>query len=102
MVVLIKDLTDEVKDITHKISENVKTIMFCTLSHEFRSPLNHINGVFSLMKNEFITSEQLVFLKIAESSIELLRLKIDDMLDFYELETNNFQQEKVKFDVRNQ
>ena len=102
LIVLIKDLTDEVKDITHKISENVKTIMFCTLSHEFRSPLNHINGVFSLMKNEFITSEQLVFLKIAESSIELLRLKIDDMLDFYELETNNFQQEKVKFDVRNQ
>ena len=102
LVVVVKDLSDEVKDITHTISENVKTIMFCTLSHEFRSPLNHINGVFSLMKHNFVLPEQLVLLKIAESSIELLRLKIDDMLDFYELETNNFQPEKIKFDVRNQ
>jgi len=29
----------------HEISEKIKNILFCSISHELRSPLNHINGI---------------------------------------------------------
>lgn len=41
-------------------------------------------------------------MKIAESSTEILKIKIDDILDFYEVESGNFTVEKIQFDVRNQ
>lgn len=46
------------------------------------------------------TKEQKHLIKIANSSTELLKLKVDDMLDFYEAETKNFKPEKKPFDPR--
>jgi len=76
--------------------------MFCSLSHELRSPLNHISGMHSLLKSKLATKEQQHLMKIAESSTELLRVKIDDILDFYEVETSSITIEKIQYDVRNQ
>ena len=41
-------------------------------------------------------------MRIAESSTEILKMKIDDILDFYEVESGNFSTQKLQFDVRNQ
>ena len=41
-------------------------------------------------------------MRIAESSTEILKMKIDDILDFYEVESGNFAVREMKFDVRNQ
>lgn len=56
----------------------------------------------SLLKSILETNEQKGLMKIAESSTELLKIKIDDILDFYEVESGNFTVQKMQFDVRNQ
>lgn len=89
-MVVLNDISEKIHLRASKISEKVKTIMFCSISHELRSPLNHISGIHSLIKSKLTTSEQQQLLKIAESSTELLKIKIDDILDFYEVETSNF------------
>lgn len=78
----------------------MKTIMLCSISHELRSPVNQINGMLSLLQPTLKTSEQQRLLKIANSSNEILRIKISDMLDYYEIETKNFKTEIIKFNPR--
>jgi signal transduction histidine kinase len=56
----------------------------------------------SLLKSKLSHPEQLHLLEIAESSTEMLKLKIDDILDFYELENKTFSLQKVQFDIRQQ
>ena len=101
-MVILSDISERVDLKASQVSEKMKTIMFCSISHELRSPLNHITGVHSLLKAKLATEEQKSLMKIADSSTELLKIKIDDILDFYEVESNNFIIEKLQFDVRNQ
>lgn len=70
--------------------------MLCSLSHELRSPLNQINGVLSLIQPTLKNDEQQKLLKIANSSTEMLKIKINDMLDYYEIETKGFKPDIVK------
>ena len=70
--------------------------MLWSISHELRSPVNQINGVLTLLLPTLSTPEQRNLIRIANSSTELLKLKVDDMLDFYEVETNNFKNEKKR------
>ena len=102
VMIVLNDISEKIILKASKISERVKTIMFCSISHELRSPLNHISGMHSLLKSKLATQEQQDLMQIAESSTELLRIKIDDILDYYEVETSNFSIQKMQFDVRNQ
>ena len=101
-MIVLNDISERIDLKASKISEKMKTIMFCSISHELRSPLNHISGVHSLLKSKLATDEQRGLMKIAESSTEMLKIKIDDILDFYEVESGDFIVEKIQFDVRNQ
>ena len=102
VMILLSDNSEKLDLKASKISEKVKTIMFCSISHELRSPLNHITGIHSILKTKLDKDEQKGLMKIAESSTEILKMKIDDILDFYEVETGDFLIQKVMFDVRNQ
>jgi signal transduction histidine kinase len=97
VMVVINDISERAKLRESKISEMLKTIMLCSISHELRSPVNQINGALTLLLPTLSTNKQKDLLKIANSSTELLKLKINDMLDFYEVETNNFKAEKKFF-----
>jgi two-component system sensor histidine kinase BarA len=101
-MIVLCDISERIDLKASKISEKMKTIMFCSISHELRSPLNHISGILSILKTKLATNEQNGLMKIAESSTEILKMKIDDILDFYEVESGNFNMDKMKFDVRNQ
>lgn len=100
IMVVINDISERARLRESKISEMLKTIMLCSISHELRSPVNQITGVLTLLLPTLKTKEQRQYLRIANSSTELLKLKVDDMLDFYEIETNNFKSEKKLFDPR--
>ena len=102
VMIVLNDNSEKVDLKASKISEKVKTIMFWSISHELRSPLNHITGIHSILKSKLDTKEQKGLMRIAESSTEILKMKIDDILDFYEVETGDFLIQKVMFDVRNQ
>ena len=100
IMVVINDISERARLRESKISEMLKTIMLCSISHELRSPVNQINGVLTLLLPTLSTIEQMNLIRIANSSTELLKLKVDDMLDFYEVETNNFKTDKLKFEPR--
>ena len=83
-----------------KISEKYKNILFCSISHELRSPVNHINGILELIKNATGDEDIIQYVCIANSSWEILLNKINDILDFSLLETNTIQLKSDKVEVR--
>jgi len=98
IMVVLNDISEREK-IT-KISEMLKTIMLCSISHELRTPVNQINGVLTLLLPTLRSQKQKELLRIANSSTELLKVKVNDMLDFYEVETHNFKMKKSVFNPR--
>lgn len=50
LMIVFSDMGDKMQHRETQISEKMKTIMLCSISHELRSPLNQINGVLSLMQ----------------------------------------------------
>jgi len=97
IMVVINDISERARFREAKISEMLKTVMLCSISHELRTPVNQINGVLTLLLPTLNTAEQKSLLRIANSSTELLKLKVDDMLDYYEIETRNFKPEMKEF-----
>ena len=72
-----------------ELMEKMKNILFCSISHELRSPVNHINGILELINKNCPKDEKILkFVKIGLSSIEMLTHKIDDILDYALIETN--------------
>ena len=100
LMIVITDISARLKHQETMISEKMKTIMICSISHEIRSPLNQINGCLSLLQPTLQRPEQLKFIKIANSSSEILRMKIDDILNYYEVETKTFKPNFTNFDIR--
>ena len=75
--------------------------MFCSISHELRNPINHINGILECVKNYIKDDEHITqFLNTAISSTMMLLNKIDDIMDYSLLETNNLKITKEKFNLR--
>ena len=64
--------------------------MLCSISHELRTPLNQIKGMVDLSKNEKDIPKIHEYLKIADRASNMLLHKIDDILDFYEIEAGKF------------
>ena len=96
IMIVINDISERARLRESKISEMLKTIMLWSISHELRTPVNQINGALTLILPTLATSEQRNLIRIANSSTELLKSKVDDMLDFYEVETGNFKSEYDK------
>ncbi|CAI2364118.1 unnamed protein product [Moneuplotes crassus] len=89
LMMVVDDISNQMKTKETKIYEQLKAVMLCSISHELRSPINQLNGTLTLLE-ESISSSENYLLKIARSSTEILKLKVDDILDFSEIETQNF------------
>jgi len=83
-----------------QISEKMKNILFCSISHELRSPVNHINGMLDLIKGSSTDDNIQHFVRIANSSCEMLINKINDILDYSLIETNTIELSNIEFDIR--
>lgn len=71
-----------------------KTLFLATMSHEIRTPLNGILGMNQLMKYTDLTGRQQTFVDAIEQSGEMLRVIIDDILDYSKIEAG-----KLELDV---
>ena len=100
LMIVITDLSERMKHRETEVSERMKTIMLWSLSHKIRSPLHQVNGMLSLIQPKLKDPEQLKYIKIANSSSELLRLKMEDILCYYKVETKTFKQCLSQFNVR--
>lgn len=84
-----------------EVAEKMKNILICSISHEFRSPVNHINGILEILETACSKNERICnFIRIARSSVEMLTSKIDDILDYALLETNTLTLKPVEFNIR--
>ena len=84
----------------HIESEKLKNILFCSISHELRSPANHINGMLELLRDSVKDDHLQNFIKIAISSVNMMIHKIDDILDYSMLENESLEFKFAPFDVR--
>lgn len=82
------------------MAEKFKNILMCSISHELRSPVNHINGILDLIQNHTEDETILDYVSIANSSCEILIHKINDILDYSLLETDTIELKHTEFDIR--
>ncbi|MCK6417730.1 MAG: ATP-binding protein [Alphaproteobacteria bacterium] len=77
-----------------------KTEFLTNISHEIRTPMNVVVGLTEILGNsQPLTSKQSEFIKTLEVSAQSLLALINDLLDFSKIEDQNFQLEKIPFDL---
>jgi signal transduction histidine kinase len=79
--------------------ERLKSTFLRNMSHEFRTPLNGIIGVFQLLGMAEIAPEQAELLRAGEDSAQRLAELIGDMLFYADLSTRNRKDDAVLFDT---
>ena len=90
---------DESK-VSLEISERMKNILFCSISHELRTPINQINGMLQIIKQSVKDQSIMRFINISLSSCDMLMSKVEDILDYSMLEAGSCQIKKDQIDIR--
>ena len=80
-------------------SSRAKSQFLATVSHEIRTPLNGVLGMTNLLADTPLTKEQQGYLKTIQSSGEILRRVIDDVLDFSRIEAGKLTISPLAVDV---
>jgi signal transduction histidine kinase/DNA-binding NarL/FixJ family response regulator len=77
-----------------------KSRFIAMISHDIRTPINGLLGTLTLLADSELESSQRELLQVATSSAELLRVLVNDVLDFARLETGQIQLEPANFNIR--
>lgn len=81
-------------------TSRIKTEFLTSISHEIRTPLNGILGFTSLLKKSELSSRQMNYLNIIQSSAENLLGILNQVLDFSRLEAGKVIFENMPFSLR--
>lgn len=71
-------------------ANNAKTEFLSTMSHELRTPLNAISGFSQILSNTSLNDQQLDYLNHVMEASHRLDFLISDILDYVELDTDDF------------
>lgn len=77
-----------------------KSEFLATMSHEIRTPLNGIIPMLEMLANSKLTVDQIDILRTAQSSANLMRQIVDDILDYSKLEANKLTLETTSLNIR--
>ena len=87
------------KDVTEDIS-HVKAMFLANMSHEFRTPLNAIIGISSLLQlEESLNPEQKDLVDIVRNSGEELLNLVENILDFSKIEAGEIRLDSQPFNL---
>lgn len=79
--------------------EQSKSDFLATMSHEFRTPLNGVLGMSTLLEQTALTREQKDYVSTIKTSGENLLDVINDILDFSKSESGKLSLEKVECNI---
>jgi len=80
-------------------SERIKEQFLATMSHEIRTPMNAIVGFTKLVSKTDLTDEQKEFINNIKISGDHLLVIINDILDYYKIESGTITFEEVDFSL---
>jgi signal transduction histidine kinase/CheY-like chemotaxis protein/HPt (histidine-containing phosphotransfer) domain-containing protein len=76
-----------------------KSRFIAMISHEIRTPTNGLLGTLGLLGESNLEPSQKELLRVAASSAEMLRVLLNDIIDFARLETGQIQLERADFSI---
>jgi len=76
-----------------------KSLFLANMSHEIRTPMNGIIGALDLLSQEALTTEQMKFVNVANSSGHHLLTLINDILDISKYDSGKISLEKIDFNL---
>jgi signal transduction histidine kinase/DNA-binding response OmpR family regulator len=78
-----------------------KTQFLAAMSHEIRTPLNGIIGITALLNNSELTEKQKEYVRLIETSGEILLSVINNILDLSKIEAQQIELESLDFNLHN-
>jgi len=93
-MIIIKNLTELVKYQNVEMESRLYELFTATVSHEMRTPLNSILSLIKIVMTSISNPRILKLLNIIQSSSEMLKYQVCEMLDLFSLKTNRFKKEE--------
>jgi PAS domain S-box-containing protein len=101
LVVTLQDISDLVRSRRQALAaDQAKSEFFSNISHEVRTPMNHVMGMIELLLNTRLDAKQQEFMEILQTSADSLMMTINDMLDYSKIESGEVGCDAIGFDLR--
>lgn len=83
-----------------EMANRAKSAFLAAMSHDIRIPMHGITGIFELLLDTELTSEQKEYLTVAETSAHSLMKLLSDILDFSKIEAGQLNIDRKEFDLQ--
>ena len=83
-----------------EMANRAKSAFLAAMSHDIRIPMHGITGIFELLLDTELTSEQKEYLTVAETSAHSLMKLLSDILDFSKIEAGQLNIDQKEFDLQ--
>jgi len=94
-------LTELARSRQESLAANTAKAQFLSnISHEVRTPMNHVMGMIELLRNTRLDDEQQAFVDILQKSADSLMGVLTDVLDYSRIEAGKVDGECIGFDLR--
>jgi len=86
----------------HQVAEEsvqAKQLFMASVSHEIRTPLHGVMGLAELLSKQSLSTEQMDYVDMIQSTTTNLLVIINDILDFAKIESGTLAIESIPFDL---
>ncbi|PTY02631.1 hypothetical protein DB346_08780 [Verrucomicrobia bacterium LW23] len=97
----LQDSNTTLLALNQKLEEatRAKSEFFAMMSHEIRTPLNGVVGFANLLQGTQLDTDQSEYVRLINSSADLLLMIINDILDFSKIEAGGMKIEAAPFEL---